>query len=214
MTNRSLDKLAEALIAAAPVFKDGDGNLALAVYRTLAEGKPVSDFDLATATELPIEVVESTLASWPGVFRDENNQIVGFWGLALSETPHVLDIRGVRLYAWCAWDTLFLPSVLGTDIVVQSTDPSSGEGVTLKVSPENVTECSHKEMVVSFLAPDTRFDDNVVMNFCHFVHFFTGPESAGPWLAAHDATFLIELDDAFELGQRWNAARGLTGVAE
>jgi len=47
------------------------------------------------------------------------------------------------------------------------------------------------------------------MNFYQYLHFFTDPDSAAHWLSAHDETFLLELDAAFELGRRWNAARGL-----
>ncbi|MBF6557706.1 MAG: alkylmercury lyase [Acidimicrobiales bacterium] len=203
-----LHDLTDALIAAAPVFRGDDQLLARAVYRTLARGKPVTDADLATTTELPIDQVQAVLAGWPGVFRNADNNIVGFWGLALLEMPHALTVDGAELYAWCAWDTLFLPAVLKATAEVHSADPSSGEPVTLIVTPNEVKERSHERIAVSFLSPGSPFEAGVIESFCHYVHFFTDPESAAPWVSSHDGTFLIGLDDAFQLGQRWNAARG------
>lgn len=144
----------------------------------------------------------STLASWPGVFRNEDDDIVGFWGLGLGETTHQLDVNGIRLYAWCAWEMLFLPGILQAEAVVQTVDPQSGEPVTLTVSPNKVLTRLPEQTVVSFLAPDGRFEGDVITSFCHYIHFFTNSVSAGAWLTEHDATFLLELDDAFDLGTR------------
>ncbi len=209
MNAPSLDDLTDALVAAVPALDEHSRPLALALFRGLARGRPVPDTMLAAETHFPIDQVRSTLASWPGVFRDNDEHIIGFWGLARSEMPHALDVNGIHLYAWCAWDTLFLPGILRADAFVQSQDPQSGESVTLTVTADKVLERSHERMVVSFLAPDERFDSNVITSFCHYIHFFTSPDNAAPWLASHSGTFLLELDDAFELGRRWNAARGL-----
>lgn len=99
--------------------------------------------------------------------------------------------------------------MLAADAHVQSVDPHSGETITLTVTPDSVIERSHERIGVSFLTPDKSFDADVITSFCHYVHFFTDADSAAPWLAAHDRTFLIGLDEAFELGRRWNIARGL-----
>ena len=58
-----------------------------------------------------------------------------------------LDPAGQRLtiapYAWCAWDTLFLPARLGQAARVTSACPVTGELITLTVTPEGLTEISH-----------------------------------------------------------------------
>lgn len=209
MNALSLDELTDALVAASPVLDARGRLLARAVYSGLAHGRPVSDTNLAVETQLPLDDVRSTLASWPALFRDNDDHVVGFGGLALSKMPHALDVNGIHLYAWCAFDTLFLPGVLRADAFVQSKDPHRGEPVTLTVTPNKVSERSHDQMVVSFLTPSQRFDSTIITSFCHYVHFFTDPTSAAHWLAGHDGTFLLELDDAFELATRWNTARGL-----
>ncbi len=35
-----------------------------------------------------------------------------YWGLAIAETKHRLEVDGRALYTWCAWDSLFLPEIL------------------------------------------------------------------------------------------------------
>jgi hypothetical protein len=51
------------------------------------------------------------------------------------------------------------------------------------------------------------FDENVILNFCSYVHFFTSPTSGSQWIAEHPATFLLSLEEAFDLGRRTNEAR-------
>jgi len=48
--------------------------------------------------------------------------------------PHALQFDGRTLYAWCAWDTLFLPELLGRPARVTSTDPVSE--VILELDPK------------------------------------------------------------------------------
>ena len=208
MKTPALTELADALAAAAPTL-DGDGRaIAKAVYKLLAKGTPITDADVAAETGIALEQVVSTLDSWGGVFRDRDQRIVGFWGLTVTEMPpHRFHVFDADLYAWCAWDTLFLPAVLDATATVESKDPSSGETVTLTVSPDGITKRSHDQMVVSFLMPEGEFTDDVVQSFCHYVHFFTDPQSAGEWTETHEHAFVVPLDEAFDIGQRWNQAR-------
>ena len=57
-----------------------------------------------------------------------------------------------------------------------------------------------------------RFTD-VIQTFCHFVHFFTSGEAGESWTAEHPGTFLLSLEDAFELGRLVNA-RNFPSLAE
>jgi alkylmercury lyase len=209
MTSITIEQLSAALIAAAPTLDAADRRLAGAIYRTLARGEPVTDETLATTTNRSIHDLRSTLASWPGVYRDNSGCIIGFWGLALAAMPHALQVDGTRLFTWCAWDALFLPAVLDTEARIESRDPRNGQTVRLTVGPDLITDRSHADMVVSFLVPEALFTREVITDFCHYVHFFTDTHSASAWTAAHDGTFAVDLDEAFELGRRWNAARGL-----
>jgi alkylmercury lyase len=209
-TAPSLNEVRAALLEAVPNLDDPGRRLAVTTYRALASGMPVTELALAEQTGLSPSSVAATLAAWPGVFRDEENSIISFWGLALPEMPHTIEVHGVRLHAWCAWDTLFLPGILRAAARVRSTDPRSGETIELVVEPDGVAERSHSHPVVSFLVPDGQWHDDVMTTFCHYVHFFTDRESAAPWVAAQPGTFLLDLDDAFALGAYLNQARGLS----
>lgn len=202
-----LEALAEAVAEAEPYFDEPSPRVALATYRVLAEGTPAPVEDIAERAGEGVEPTEKLLASWPGVFRDEAGHVVGFWGLTISRLvpTHTLEVEGRRLYAWCAWDTLFLPGILDAEAQVESACPETKETISLVVRPDGVTETSHPQAAVSFLLPSTAFDADVIQTFCHFVHFFASREAGEAWSAEHPGTFLLSLEDAFELGRLVNA---------
>jgi alkylmercury lyase len=199
-----LESLATAVATAAPDF---DERIALQVYRRLAEGSPAPASDVAERAGAVAERVEELLSSWPGVYLNQDNEVIGFWGLTITKLSptHRLEVEGRNLFAWCAWDTLFLPGILDATARVESACPTTGETISLVVSPAGVVETSHPGAVVTFLTPDRDFDADVIQGFCHFVHFFASREAGEAWTAEHPGTFLLSLDDAFELGRRVNA---------
>ena len=157
---------------------------------------------LDSSTSLVTEV----LNSWPAVYFDDEKNVAGFWGLALGEMPHRFKVDGRQLYTWCAWDSLFIPELLGKTAEVESTCPISGEIISLTVSPTRVENVSPKSAKVSFLNPTTSFDMNVIAGFCHYVLFFNSEESGNEWIANHKDTFLLTLDEAHEIGRVTNKA--------
>lgn len=186
---------------------DLDERIALEVYRRLAEGSPAPAADIAQRAGAPVERVQELLASWPALHLDQEHNLVAFWGLTITKLSPTYRLRldGRDLFTWCAWDTLFLPAILDATTRVESTCPTTGETISLVVSPGGVVERSHPGVVVSFPTPDQHFDAAVVRSFCHYVHFFASREAGETWTAGHPGTFLLTLDDAFELGRRVNA---------
>ena len=88
---------------------------------------------------------------------------------------------------------------------MSSHDPVTGEAIALTVGPHGIEEASSSDVIVSFLDPSAiGFDDNVILTFCSYVYvpFFTSPASGSHWVAEHPATFLLSLEEAFDLGQR------------
>ena len=210
-----LEALAEAVAEAEPYLDEPSRRVALATYRRLAEGTPAPVEDVAERAGEAVQLTGHLLGSWPGVFRDNRGDVVGFWGLTIGKLvpTHTLEVEGRRLFAWCAWDTLFLPGVLAAEVHVESTCPETKETISLLVRPDGVAETSHPQAVVSFLLPSTAFDADVIQSFCHFVHFFASREAGEAWTAEHSGTFLLSLEDAFELGRLVNA-RNFPSVAE
>lgn len=115
---------------------------------------------------------------------------------------HEFRVKGQTLWTWCAWDSLFIPMILGDTAEVSSPDPL----VHVTVSPIGIERVEPKDAVVSFPLPgEGDFDqsaENVMGTFCHSVFFFTSRESGERWRSTHEGTVLYALDDAFELGRR------------
>lgn len=83
---------------------------------------------------------------------DDRGDVVGPRGLTIGKpvpTP-TIDVESRRLSAWCAWDALFLPEIIGAGARVESTHPVTRETVALVLRPDGVAETSHPKAVVSF----------------------------------------------------------------
>lgn len=181
-----------------PNLDEADRRLSLAIYRELARGAPVS---LAAESR-------RRMRDWPGVCYDAEQRVIGFWGLALADTPHRLRVDGHDLFSWCAWDTLFLPAVLGARIEVESTCRGTGAAVRLSLSPASVERADPPGLAVSFVIPEAELlRADMIATFCRYVCFFSSDNAAGAWRAQHPEGFLLSLADAFEVGQLLNRRR-------
>lgn len=199
-----VDALARAVLDAFPTTSSRDQRLALILLRELAEGAPVSRARLAIAANVTERDVDQTLARWTAVFYDEHQHVIAFIGLAIRETPHRLILGERELWGWCAWDTLFLPELLGEPALVSSTCPLTRQPVTLTVATDGVHDLDPPGAVVSFLTPDKPFDATIMRTFCRFVHFFASPDAGAQWTTENPGTFVISVDDAHQLGRKTN----------
>ena len=59
--------------------------------------------------------------------RDRERRVLGFGGLATMPMHHRFEVDGRELSTWCAWDSLFIPEILGRSARVASLDPENGE---------------------------------------------------------------------------------------
>jgi len=204
----NLEQLSHHFIQAFPVMDKQQQHLALALYRLLAQGKPVSIRMLADAVKQPVSVIDQTLQSWPGVFFDDSHNIVGFWGITIQEMPHQIDVNDVTVYTWCAWDTLFIPELLDTTAEITSHCAQSGDEIVLTISPHGIETAQPSQIMISFLLPEEdELKNNITTSFCHYVFFFRSREAGDQWMAEHPGTFLLSLDEAFSVGKYLNAAR-------
>lgn len=207
-TQPDIEALSTHLLRIFPALDEVQRKLSLALYCELARGAPVSSSSLADRVGIPAETAVRQLQDWPGVYYDGEQRVIGFWGLAIAPMPHRLRVDGRNLYAWCAWDTLFLPALLRDTTEVESACRATGAPVRLTVTPHGVESAEPAGLSVSFLLPEAEaMNANVITSFCHYVHFFNSQEAAQPWLAQHPETFLLSLDDAHELGRYMNRTR-------
>jgi hypothetical protein len=196
-TKASLTRLADALRSAAPTLDADEQELVVGLYRSLARGAPVGPAALAADLGVTQELIEDVLDRWPGVYRSEQGEVIGIWGLALTGMPHHMDIGDASVTAWCALDPFLITALLATgETRVRSQDPVTGESITLTIGGEGVLDVSPPTAVVSMLEPDGSFDHQVVETFCHNVWFFASPKSGEAWTNDHTGTFLLTVREA------------------
>jgi alkylmercury lyase len=207
----SPERFWEAFAGELPTFSHDDQRIALGIYRALARGRPLSAEQLAVTLSLPESRMREALARDSircFTYVDEQGRVAGFGGLATTPMHHRFQLNGRTLWTWCAWDSLFIPELLGETARVESPDPETSEVVRLTLSPEHVDLVQPADAVVSFLLPKPHDIDtsatNVMASFCHFVFFFASRESGERWAARHPRTFLYSVEEAFQLGRRLN----------
>jgi len=209
MSAQTADEVASVLARSMERLEGDDRSLALSAYRLLSAGSPVPVGELAAAARVEPGEAEAWLEEMPGVFRDADGRVVGFWGLAIGEMPHRFEVDGVELYAWCAWDTLFMPALTGKPARVRSACRQTAEAITFTVDAAGVSELSHPGAVVSMLAPEDGIGADVLTAFCHHVHFFVSEGAGERGLAERedDDAFLLTVTEAHRLGRLWNEHR-------
>ncbi len=203
-----LEDYLSTLAGVLPEFPPDQQHTAVTLYRELAKGERLTTERLASTLGVSREKAGEALARDPvrAFVHADKGQILGFGGLAVAPMHHEFRVKGRTLWTWCAWDSLFIPAVLGHTADVSSPDPETRERVRLTVSPTGIERVDPNDAVVSFLRPDAndfQSAKNVIGQFCHFVFFFTSRASGERWRSRHEGTFLYSLDDAFELGLRF-----------
>ncbi len=212
--NASIDAVFDTLTAKLRNFNEAEQLVALALYRELLRGVPVSDNRIAQVQNRDGHDVSALLQA-PAldslIYRDDNGLIVGFGGLAVVPTNHRFRVNGRTLYTWCAWDSLFLVDVLNVRAEIESTCPQTGTTIHLTASRAGVERIEPNEAVISFLLPDAPLFEQsagqTITSFCHYIHFLASPHAAEEWTAKHEGTFALSVDDGFRLGRMNNDAR-------
>lgn len=207
-----MDKSIEELLKSFPDEFLGLGKMeqrvSLQLYRMLAQGRPVARKTLAAALNLSGDVVSNILRGWPGVYHDEDQNIIGYWGLALPEMDHRFEINGRTLYTWCAWDSLFIPELLHQIARVNSMCPNTGEEIRLTITPHGIEHRHPASTVMSFVKPDAaKIRQDVILHFCKYVYFFSSADEATRWVTNNPGTLVLSLETAYELGRKKNRAQ-------
>ena len=151
--NISVDELLGLLPESFTNLAKQEQELSLAIYRRLGHGMPVSQEKLAASTSLSNGEIATILKKWPGVFYEEG-RIVGYWGLTIREMAHQIQFEDRKLYGWCAWDTLFIPQILGEAATVFSKDQVSKEQIKIRLDQNGNLVEAESEIKVSMLIPD------------------------------------------------------------
>lgn len=213
MTNNLtiVDQLWEAACCRFPALSSNEQRVAIVLLRELSKGEPVAIAQVARALGAPIDTAETLVkdsALSPFVHAGKADQIQGFWGLSVARTHHQIAVKGRILWTWCAYDTLFMPELLGETAAIESRDPETNQMIGLTVSPTSIETADPTGIVVSMVPPqawDVTSAARVMASACHFIFFFASRASAERWQAKHPEMVLLSLDEAFALGKRQNA---------
>lgn len=202
-TTLGLEDLADVCVAAFPPFDEQEQRIVSATYRALAEGRPVSPDEIARATGAPSDAVRDAFARWNSLVHfDGEGRVVAFIGLDLSRSAHRFEVKGHTLYTWCAWDTLFIPSILGHAARVESVCPVTGHLVRLLATPEGVRDLEPANAMLSFVTPErARIEKDIIASFCCHVHLLSSARAADEWVARHPGTLILSVDEAWDLGR-------------
>lgn len=170
------------------------GQTVRAVIDLLLTGDPVPVESVARQSEIPLEKVKFILSKIEAE-RNEEDLITGL-GLSLERTPHEYHVDGKQFFTWCAPDALLYPAIQGHTAEVVSSDPISGDKITLTVAPEGVEDMNPSSTVVSWSrSPDGR---DIRGTFCRYGRFFTGRDTARQWQNEHQAIEILNVREATE----------------
>jgi alkylmercury lyase len=204
----TVEDVTDAVIASFPKLTPPEQRVSLATYRLLALGRPVAPMLIAAECGLPDSDVARMLGTWHGVERNDAGAVRAFWGLTLKPTKHRFQVAGTPLSTWCAWDTLFLPELLGAVADVESFCPTTRAKISLKVAPGGILSATPEAAALSFVLPnEADVERSVTETFCCHVHFFASFQAGEKWAAAHPGAFILSLEEGREIGARKNAAQ-------
>ena len=200
----------EAAVDRLPELSPDEQRVGLALLGELTQGEPVSPSRLGRALGISDQDTERYLQGSgmsPLVYSNDEGSAVGFFGLSTRPTDHRFIVNGRTLWTWCAADTLFLPELVDATAAVESREPQTGDPVRLTVSPTAIESATPESVMVSMNSPaawETTSAMRLIVTACHYIHFFTSPESGRRWTDEHPDTVVVPLDDAFIYARRQN----------
>jgi alkylmercury lyase len=178
-----------------------DLHVTVKTMQALAEANPVSPQRLAEIWEYPLEQVRVILKQAVTNGRaqvDEQGNLVG-GVLSLVPTRHQITLDGNQLYAWCAYDAIYTPRVVGKTARIVSKDPVTGEVIRLTITPDGVPEVRPVDTVVSVVGAETDTRGGPASPRCSQMHFFGSRESAEEWLQDRPGISILTVEEVFEI---------------
>jgi hypothetical protein len=210
------DALAAAEWLAGSAGRGGRGRLApvegglrdvlQAVLRSFAATGHAPDeaaLDAAAAPHgVPAARVLAGLASGDFLTLDAHGQVAAAYPFSARPTGIEVTLPGrIRVAAMCAIDALGIPAMLGTDAVITSTDPVSGDPV--RVTFVGGTAAWQPAGAVAFYGARPESGPSAAV-CCGYLRFFASRATAGQFAAAHPEAEGSILDPAAaqELGEQ------------
>lgn len=191
----------EVYEAIPPAAFELDLRITIKTMQALAEGNPVSPAQLADLWEMPLEQVQDILerAKAGGqVEVDDNGDLVGAV-LSLNPTSHQVMIDNKALYAWCAYDAIYAPQVVGKPAEIVSKDPLTGETIQIFITNAGIERVQPQSTVVSVVGAETNLLSGPDGPRCTQMLFFASRASAEKWLQNTSKISILTVAEVNEL---------------
>ncbi|MFD4373833.1 organomercurial lyase [Streptomyces sp. NPDC058486] len=115
---------------------------------------------------------------------DETGRIRAAYPFSAVPTRHHVRLAGgVEVWSMCAIDALGIAAMLDTDVVIASTDPVTGEPVTVTTTRDGRTAWEPRSAVV-FIGQRPG-GGPAATTCCDALNFFTSDATAATWIAEH-----------------------------
>lgn len=140
-----------------------------AFRRLLDKPEPFAVASLAAAIGSDEQRVADAFAALKSAGRaefDEQDRLLGIYGLTLKPTEHRLVIGGKTFFVWCAFDSVGIPAALGESATVTSVCAQCGRELELMI---NDGQPPSLPLVISWLPQRC---DSVRDEFCPTVNFY------------------------------------------
>jgi alkylmercury lyase len=184
---------------------DLDLRVTISTMQALAKGKPVSPDQLAKVWEMPLEQVRLILAGASEAGQaevDSQGDLVGAV-LSLIPTDHRISMGGKQLYAWCAYDAIYAPGVVGKTAQITSRDPVTGEPIGIAITPDGIADLQPEGSVVSVVGGDTDMKGGPESPRCSQMLFFGSRETADKWLQGRADVSVLTVEEVFEIARQF-----------
>lgn len=116
-------------------------------------------------------------------------------------------MRGNQLYAWCGFDALFLPIILGEPADVTSICPVTGTQIRLTVESDGTVSATVPDTVVVGIVGEQVTSCCPVAGpgseICTQMPFFASREAGERWQANHPGTAIADLDQARQIARAY-----------
>ena len=157
------------LLSLLPVLSTDQKLLAKEIYQRLLEGKPLNIKSLVNLKGRTPAVTSSTIDGLDNVEFNRDGDIKAYRGLTMDSSIHQISIDDYKVFAWCAFDTLFLFQLIKSKSKqIESICPSCKKTITL-------TEFNFKttHALMSFKMPGkTCYENDLKKSFCCHVNFY------------------------------------------
>jgi len=202
---KHIEKTRQALEGLPEGAYETELRLQVIALQLLSKGEPVSPDSLAEAWDMPLEQVHAIFeqAGALGTLQlDDSGNMVGS-AISLVPSNHKFQVRGKSLYAWCAYDAIYVPGVIGAIAVIDSIDPLSNESIQIKVSPEGVVESKPNGIFATVVGMEADTRGGVESSRCSQMQFFVSEENAKKWSVDYPDVSIMTVDQLFDLAREF-----------